>query len=525
MAREIGGITYDRPKAEVKGVKGVKPVEQGWSPRAGKARVALLQVDSHGECTAASADWWEMIGGHPGATKGREWLGALAPEDARAIESLLRTSPQDEFSAPIRLLGPGGAVRDAHCKGLPVFGPHQDLSGHVLTVLEAASGADAHGSHEDTARALEERVRELHCLFEISRLVERTGGMSIPKIVEGTVHLLPGALRHPEIAYARITLDEMVYETSPVTDAVWKECVEIKVHGEPAGVLEVGYLMLPGSGILQPLLDDESTLIRSVAQRLGRMAERIIDAERLQEKEEELRTKMTHMTRVAIVGEMAANIAHELNQPLTAITSYAEASRRILGRKKKDLGKLEEALTWIAEEALRAGEIIRHMRELVRARQSQREMQQLNGLIGSIEHLAVLYARLHNAQVDFDLSPELPLVSVDGVQIQQVILNLIRNGIDSANRCESEGPRVMVRTRRLGGGEVRVSVEDNGCGLSRDHEEEVFRPFFTTKEDGMGLGLSISKSIVNGHGGRIWFTPGTDAGTVFHFTIPVHECG
>ena len=510
----------------MKGVKaGAKSVQHGWNPQAGRARVALLQVDSHGECTAASADWWEMIGGPPGAETGKEWLGALAPEDARAIESVLRTPPHDEFSAPIRLLGPGGAMRDALCKGLAVFGPDQGLRGHVLAISEAIAGADvpvSHPvSHEDTARALEERVRELHCLFEISRLVERTGGMSIPKIVEGTVHLLPGALRHPEIAYARITLDEMVYETSPVTDAVWKECVEIKVHGDAAGVLEVGYLELPGSGILQPLLDDESTLIRSVAQRLGRMAERIIDAERLQEKEEELRTKMTHMTRVAIVGEMAANIAHELNQPLTAITSYAEASRRILGRKKKDLGKLDEALTWIAEEALRAGEIIRHLRELVRARQSHREIQHLNALIGSIEHLAVLYARLHNAQVDFELSPDLPPVSVDGVQIQQVILNLIRNGIDSASRRESEGTQVMVRTRRLGGGEVLVSVEDNGCGLSREDEEEVFRPFFTTKEDGMGLGLSISKSIVNGHGGRIWFTPGTDAGTVFHFTIPV----
>jgi signal transduction histidine kinase len=502
---------------------GVESVQEGRSPPVRKVRVALLQVDSQGDCTAANADWLEMTGPHPGGMIGREWLSALAPEDAWTIESVLRNPPHEEFSARIRLLGPRGALREALCTGLPVFGPDQAFRGHVVAISEAASGADVHGSHEETARALEERVRELHCLFEISRLVERTGGMSIAKIVEGTVHLLPGALRYPEIAYARITLDGLRFETSPNKDAAWKECVDIKVHGKSAGVLEVGYIELPRYDGEHPLLDEESTLIRAVAQRLGRMAERIIDAERLQEKEEELRTKMTHVTRVAIVGEMAANIAHELNQPLTAITSYAEASRRIMGRKNKDFRKLNEALTWIAEEALRAGEIIRHLGDLVRERESQRESHDLNALLASIEHLAGLYARLHNVQISFDLSPDLPLVNVDGVQIQQVVLNLIRNGIDGTNQAASRHRRVVVRTRRRHGGEVQVSVENTGTGLARELEEEVFRPFFTTKEDGMGLGLSISKSIVNRHGGQIWYTSAPDNGTVFFFTIPVHD--
>lgn len=485
----------------------------------GASGVGLLRIDADGYCTATNTAWRQMTGLFLAEDGGREWLDAVASADAEGLEAVLKGSAHEEFAREIRLNVPGGSVRKVLCTGLPLVGRDLNPDGYLLAVTDPTGSTGARVSVEDTAVALEQRVRELHCLFEISRLVERTGGMSIPKIVEGTVHLLPRALRYPETAYTRITLEGMLYETSAVTDAPWRECVEIRVHGSPAGVLEVGYLELPDSGSGRPLLDEESILIRSVAQRLGRMAERIKDAERLQENEEELRSRMMHMTRVAIVGEMAANIAHELNQPLTAITSYAEASRGILSREKKDLGKLTEALTWIAEEALRAGEIIRQMGDLVRPRQSLREKQDLNALILSINHLATLYARLHNVRVSMELADGLPPVTVDGVQMQQVVLNLIRNGIDEVSRTGSSEGWVIVRTEQLAGGEIQVSVEDNGRGLAQEDEEDVFRPFFTTKADGMGLGLSICKSIVNRHGGRIWYTPGPETGTIFHFTI------
>jgi len=486
------------------------------------SKVGILRVDHEGNCTAVSSGWLDMTGSLREEVVETGWLKALDPEDALAVAAAMGSPSHDEFSLEVRFNVPGGFAQHALCTGLPVLGAHGDIEAYLLAVSDPVRRADVQVADEDMARALKKRVRELQCLFEISRVVERTGGMSIPKIVEGWVQLLPGALRYPEIAYARIILDGRRYETSAVTDPAWKERVGIKVHGEAAGVVEVGYVEFPGCGIDRPLLEEESTLIRSVAQRLGRMAERIKDAERLQEKEEELRAKMTHLTRVAIAGQMAANIAHELNQPLTAITSYAEASRRILGQKRPDVKKLDEALAWIAEEALRAGEIIRHLRGLVRERQSLREEQDLNALIASIEHLASLYARLHNTQVSFDLAPDLPPVYADGVQIQQVALNLIRNGIDVASRSGRRGGRVVIRSRRPQEGEVQVSVEDDGRGLAKEDEEKVFSPFYTTKEDGMGLGLAISKSIVNEHGGRIWYTPGDRSGTVFHFTLPTH---
>jgi two-component system sensor kinase FixL len=238
-------------------------------------------------------------------------------------------------------------------------------------------------------------------------------------------------------------------------------------------------------------------------------------------REEELRNRLTHLTRVGTLGEMASSIAHEVSQPLTAVATYARACRRLLAAGEASTEEVLEVLDRIAGEALRAGEIIHRLKELVRRRDSRWREADLNALVRDLEPLARADARLHDVHFSLDLAPDLPTVLADGIQIQQVVLNLIRNGIDAVVDADPLKRMVCVRTDLDDPGTVRLSVDDDGVGLSEEGERNLFQPFFTTKEGGLGMGLSISRSIVLAHHGSIGFRHREGGGTTFHFTLPV----
>lgn len=236
--------------------------------------------------------------------------------------------------------------------------------------------------------------------------------------------------------------------------------------------------------------------------------------------EGDLRERLTHLTRVSILGEMASSIAHEVNQPLTAVATYAQACRRLLETGEAGEEEAREVLGRIAREALRAGEIIHRLKDLVRHHESRWREEDLNALVRDVEPLARADARLHDVRLSLDLASDLPTVLSDAVQIQQVVLNLVRNGIDAVAEAAPQQRFVRVRTRRDPDGAVRLSVEDHGSGVSADAECHLFQPFFTTKEGGMGMGLSISRSIVDAHRGRIGFERRSEGGSTFYFTLP-----
>jgi two-component system sensor kinase FixL len=220
---------------------------------------------------------------------------------------------------------------------------------------------------------------------------------------------------------------------------------------------------------------------------------------------------------------MASSIAHEVNQPLTAVATYAQACRRLLDAGMTDSTELLDVLQRISDEAQRAGDIIHHLRDLVRGREANRVESDINELIHDVERLASVDARLRGVTLRLELASDLPTVVVDRVQIQQVVLNLIRNGIDALEATDAEHKEVVVHSVAGDSNEVQVGVSDNGCGLPEYVEDSLFEPFFTTKEDGMGMGLSISRSIVTSHGGRMWFSRNPERGTTFFFTVPAAE--
>ncbi|MCA9754803.1 MAG: PAS domain S-box protein [Candidatus Eisenbacteria bacterium] len=234
----------------------------------------------------------------------------------------------------------------------------------------------------------------------------------------------------------------------------------------------------------------------------------------------EHRERLAHVTRIGTMAEMATGIAHEVNQPLTAIATYSQACRRLMQDDRIEREDILDALEQINAQALRAGEVIRRLRSFVRKRESDRQLVSLNDVIREIVTLANTDSNLIEFEIELDLASDLPRTKVDPVQIQQVVLNLIQNGKDAMRDTASADDTIGVRTRRNAAGQLEVSVRDCGTGISEVDASTLFDPFFTTKKSGMGMGLSISRSIITAHGGTLWFERNPDKGLTFYFTLP-----
>lgn len=233
---------------------------------------------------------------------------------------------------------------------------------------------------------------------------------------------------------------------------------------------------------------------------------------------QELQSELVHISRLTAMGEMASTLAHELNQPLSAIANYLKGSRRLIDSNAEDMpGKIRDAIDKAGEQALRAGQIIRRLRDFVARGESERGVENLVKLIEEAGALAMVGAKERDVRVRFNFDPRVDLVLADKVQIQQVVLNLIRNAIEAME--SSERRELAVSTEQEPGGMVVVSVADTGPGIAPEISSQLFQPFITTKRTGMGVGLSISRTIIEAHGGRIWVEPRPGGGAVFRFTM------
>jgi two-component system sensor kinase FixL len=249
----------------------------------------------------------------------------------------------------------------------------------------------------------------------------------------------------------------------------------------------------------------------------------VTDRQRREEEALLVQERLTRVARFATMGEMAAGVAHELNQPLTAITTYARACDLHLSRPAPDYGEVLEAVREIGAEGLRAGEIIRRLRQLVRSDASERREVDLNELIEELRPLIAADARVHATRLHLDFAPSLPRVFVDPVQIQQVLLNLVRNALEAAAQSPAEVPAISVVTRRVGLYEVEFRVADNGGGVTPEMRPRLFEPFCTNKEAGTGLGLAISRTIVHSHKGSIDTQDAKPHGAEFFVRLPAVE--
>lgn len=232
------------------------------------------------------------------------------------------------------------------------------------------------------------------------------------------------------------------------------------------------------------------------------------------------REQMVHASRLTTMGEMAAAMAHELNQPLSAIATYTAACQRFIDQGERARADVIAGLKEIGAQAHRAGQIIQRMRDFTRGRESERRICAVAAMIEEIRPLAELDARANHVRLTMQVEADLPAVSVDVVQIQQVILNLLRNGVDAMADI-SEGEReLQLRAWLQPDQSIRVEIRDRGHGVSEAARQKLFTPFFTTKPAGMGMGLAISRTIITAHGGKLDCFNNPDGGATFFFTLP-----
>lgn len=289
--------------------------------------------------------------------------------------------------------------------------------------------------------------------------------------------------------------------------------------GVPVRVSDQVYGTLSFSNF-QPRSTPFTAVDRELIQLMAQWIGGVLEQERMAETAQRQQTLLAHASRLNILGEMASGLAHEINQPITAINLYAEAG---LTRVRNDaLGPAEarETLEKISAQTARAYTIIQRIRHFARQSKPHYATIRISDLFEDITDFLNLEARRRQITLRCNIAPELPLVQADALQVQQVILNLVRNAMDAMSAdAELETRTLMIAAHAEAAG-VEIAVQDSGSGLAPDVQDQLLHPFFTTKPDGLGLGLSISHSIVEAHGGRLWATPNAGRGVTFHFTLP-----
>lgn len=353
---------------------------------------------------------------------------------------------------------------------------------------------------EERFRGIVERIHDLFCRTDLDGNIEMVSpsveryGYRPEELLGKPIHLL-----HTDVAQVNEGI-RLLLERGEITD--YEMPIRTKWGDRREAAVSARILQKDGKPV-----GFEGTL-RDISER-----------KRLAEELRQHREELEHAQRLRIMGEMVAQMAHELNQPLAAINAYAAACLRRLSSGERSTERLVDALDKISEQALRAGEIIRRARTFASKKPPRREPVDLIALIEDVLRLLEPETRQRGVAIRFDPPPSLPAVAVDRVQIQQVVANLLLNGAEALGAGANE--RVLSIVVSLHEDKaIEIAVRDSGRGLGAS-AEEVFEPFFTTKPDGLGMGLAISRSIVEAHSGRLWATPNAERGTTFHFTLPL----
>jgi two-component system sensor kinase FixL len=309
-------------------------------------------------------------------------------------------------------------------------------------------------------------------------------------------------------------------------DPAWSERIQstlsqVLESGQQGQILVLALACADGSMAEVNVYLDRVTRTGKADQFIGQIIDRTAELS-AQAAVRRMQAEITHVARLSTLGEMASAIAHEINQPLTAIANQAQAYRRLLQNGKTTLEEIAGGLGVVAEQALQIGQVVKRVRAFVTKRESNREPVNVNSLLTQVIELADLDARRAQVLFEVHLTNSLPELQADSVQIQQVVLNLLRNAIDACQSLESARRRVVVRSL-LAGESLIVSVADRGPGVPVGHQDQLFLPFFTTKAEGVGLGLSLSHSIIQAHGGTLVYRDNPEGGAIFEVRLPCGE--
>ena len=357
---------------------------------------------------------------------------------------------------------------------------------------------------------LGERVKEMTCLYGIAEVASRPG-ISASEVFREIVRLLPPAMQYPEITVGKMVIDGVVYATEELEDTPYKLSAGIVVDGENRGIVEVQYKEAKLDYEPGIFLREEQSLIDAIARQIGL----ILENRQAEEERARLQEQLRHADRLATIGQLAAGVAHELNEPLASVLSFAELLQDDSGLSSQGTKDVEKILT----ASLHAREVVRKL--LFFAREIPTIKKAVN-LSDSVEEaLSLLSSRFtkENIECELDLSPKVPEIIADPAQLNQIIVNLAVNAIQAM----PDGGKLTVRTA-ADEESVSITVEDTGVGMSEEVKKNIFLPFFTTKEvgQGTGLGLPVVHGIVTAHGGSVTVESAPGRGSRFEVRIPLH---
>ncbi len=386
------------------------------------------------------------------------------------------------------------------------------LSMKKNSTKKGGAGPDSRRTEDSSSRlALRERVKELTCLYRITQIAGRPR-ITMEEILRETVELLPPAWLFPAIASARIVLDGRPYKTRRFREGSWKQAAELIVGGKERGSVEVLYSEKRPELDEGPFLKEERNLIDAVTRQLALIIERReAEAGRM-----ELLDQLRHSDRLATIGQLAAGVAHELNEPLGNILGFAQLARKVPDLPEQAARDLENIVT----ASLHAREIVKKLLFFTRQMPTRMTRVNLNGVIEQGLYLVEARCLKEGVELVRELSAELPEITADPSQLNQVLINLVVNALQAMPK----GGRLTVKTG-VRNGSVLLIVEDTGEGMSEEIMEHIFDPFFTTKEvdQGTGLGLPVVHGIVTSHGGTIRVKSKVGRGTRFEVRLPSGE--
>ena len=479
------------------------------------ADVILLGLDTQGRITLINRRGCEVLGYQESELLGKDWFLTCIPGNKR--EEVKRL-----FGEIVSGSRPGHQISETYA--INRFGARRLISwrnailrderGNITGTL--SSGDDV-TVRRQTQNQLRLREEELNLIFENAPLGTMTLDLNgrlltlnsaLCKLLNANQDELVGysfidAVHHEDRVRAQSLLESLTGEMH--ADATSMRCRMLTRTGE---IIHVEL----SAGAVHDASERPEFLIVQIQD--------FTDRVKSEDEAGELRERLTHVSRLSTLGEMAAGIAHEINQPLTAISTYAQAGKRFLAQNHVDVADLSETFSLMDKQAQRAAEVIRSLRRLVRQKTTKREHLNCNQLIRDIVKFAETDIKSHNVEISLQLAPNLPEVAADSVQLQQVILNLIRNALEAIGDSDKKGS-IIIKTDIPSPEWIKMTVQDNGPGVAEEMLANVFSPFKTSKEAGMGLGLSISRSIANAHGGELTFENSPEGvGACFYFTLP-----
>jgi len=470
----------------------------------------VWQMSADGVAEFFNRRWLDHTGLAPDQARGWKWADALHPDDRKRLietwQAILRAGQPDEAEA--RLRGADGRYRWFLFRWVPL----RDEDGQITGWCGA--GTDI----EDRKRVEDDLSQSKSILDETQRLT-RCGSMGL-NISTGQVSWSAEGARifgfGPE---DRPTVDRIWERLHPDDRWLSERSVERVRRGEPDTEYEVRLVMPDGAvRYVRRIIDPPGGSVSPVGSLCA-----VIDVTETRQAEaalQQAQAELAHVTRVTSLGELAASIAHEVLQPLSAIAANGDASLRWLLRPEADIERACKGLQKVVADARRAAEIVSRLRSLSKKSKPERVAFDLDQMLEEV--LALIRGELLRQQVSLRLELEsgLPAIRGDRVQLQQVVMNLALNGIQAMARHQAARRVLLLRSKPHGEGQVLVEIEDSGGGIDPAIGDRLFEPFFTTKPDGMGMGLAICRSIVEAHGGRLWFTP-AEGGTIFHFALPL----